>query len=301
MRRWQAGLLCCRSQRTLTGLGSAESDVPIQVSARSVGHGSTIYTMSVYNLRQSMRVTLACLGAVLVWGVLPPAASAQTVATIEPTFAPDRPGAQTSVTFAARLSNDAGGIPAALSKVVILLPAGFAETLQWPRSSGCSSAHLRAHGARGCPPRSQVGAGTALLAWQEGARTGYERARLGLFTGPTDGVPRLELLAEGMTPIRRRVVINVLLSLISAPYSAEMETIIPPIPTLPGQADASLVSFSVTVGPLSKALVSQRPSPWGELELFAPRRCPVGGYPWTVEFTYEGGATQEVDAAIPCR
>lgn len=248
-----------------------------------------------------MLVAATCLGATLALAGLPAAASAQTVAIIEPTFAPNRPGAQTSVTFAAKLANAAGGIPEPLSKVLILLPAGFAETLEWPTSSGCSSAHLRAHGARGCPPRSQVGAGTALLAWQEGARTGYEKARLGMFTGPTDGVPRLELLAEGISPIRRRVVMNVALSLISAPYSAEMETIIPPIPTLPGGSDASLVSFSVTVGPQSKALVSQRPSPWGELELFAPRRCPTGGYPWTVEFTYESGASQEVDAAIPCR
>jgi hypothetical protein len=245
-------------------------------------------------------MAMTCLGAMLTWGLLPPVAWAQTVASIEPAFAPNHPGAQTSVTFAAKLSNTAGGIPEALSKVVILLPAGFAETLQWPTSSGCSSAHLRAHGARGCPSRSQIGAGTALLAWQEGARTGTERARLGLFTGPTDGVPRLELLAEGMSPIRRRVVLNVGLSLISAPYSAEMETIIPPIPTLPGQGYASLVSFSVTVGPSSKALISQRPSPWGELELFAPRRCPLGGYPWTVEFTYAAGATQAVNAAIPC-
>ncbi len=248
-----------------------------------------------------MLAAVTCLGAMLAGITQPPAASAQTVVAIEPTFAPDRPGAQTSVTFAARLSSDAGGISAPLSKVAILLPAGLAETLQWPTSSGCSSAHLRAHGARGCPKRSQIGAGTALMAWQEGSQTVNERVRLGLFTGPTDGVPRLELLAEGEQPIRRRVVIYVGLSLISAPYSAEMETIIPPIPTRPGQGDASLVSFSVTVGPLSKALVPQRPSPWGELELFVPRRCPMGGYPWTVEFTYEGGVTQEVDAAIPCR
>jgi len=247
-----------------------------------------------------MLLAATCLAAMLAWVVLAPVASAQTVATIEPSFAPDRPGAQTSVTFAARLSNDAGGIPAPLSKVLILLPAGLAETLEWPSSSGCSSAHLRAHGARGCPPRSQIGAGNALLAWQEGPRTVNEKVRLGLFTGPTNGVPRLELLAEGQRPIRRRVVMNVSLGLISAPYSAEMETIIPPIPTRPGQGAASLVNFSVTVGPLSKALVSQRPSPWGELELFAPRRCPVGGYPWTVDFTYQGGVTQEVNAAIPC-
>jgi hypothetical protein len=257
--------------------------------------------MGVYKLRRAMLLAATCLGATLAWAVLPPAAAAQTVATIEPAFAPDRPGAQISVTFAARLSNDAGGIPAPLSKVVILLPAGLAETLLWPASSGCSSAHLRAHGARGCPRRSQIGAGSALLAWQEGSLTANERVRLGLFTAPTDGVPRLELLAEGQQPVHRRVVMNVSLSLISAPYSAVMETIIPPIATRPGQGDASLVSFSVTVGLLSKALVSLRPSPWGELELFAPRRCPVGGYPWTAEFTYQGGATQAVDAAIPCR
>ncbi len=260
--------------------------------------------MYLHKLRRAVFVALACSGATLPWAVLPPAASAQTVATIEPSFVPDHPGARTSATFAASFAGDGGALPAPLSKAIILLPAGFAETLQWPLSGGCSRAHLQAHGARGCSPRSQIGAGTVLLDWQEGSRTASERASLKLFTGPTDGEPVLELLAEGEQPIRRRVVMVLSLSLVSAPYSAAMEANIPPIPTRPGQPDASIVSFSVTVGPLGRPRSSHRRpaagSPWGELKVFVPRSCPLGGYPWTAAFTYEGGATQELTRTIPC-
>lgn len=234
----------------------------------------------------------------------PPAASAQTMATITPSFAPDLPGARTSVTFAASFAGGAGAPPAPLSKTVILLPADLAKTLEWPTTRGCSRAQLQAHGAQGCPPHSQIGAGSALVEWREGSSTASERANLQLFVGPTEGVYTLQLLAEGQRPLRRRVVISLVLFGVTGPYSGGMEASVPPLPTRPGLSDASVVSFSVTVGPSSRAegtrgggAATRR---WGEMELFVPRSCPAGGFPWAADFTYTDGSSQEVTAAVPC-
>ena len=260
--------------------------------------------MAFHTLRIGALAAVVGFAAALSFIVLPSPASAQTIATIAPSFAPDLPGARTSVTFAASFSGGAGALPAPLSKAVILLPADLAKTLEWPTTRGCSRAHLQAHGARGCPPHSQIGAGSALVEWQEGSSTVSERANLQLFVGPTEGVYTLQLLAEGQQPLHRRVVISLALFAITAPYSAGMEAIIPPLPTLPGQPDASVVSFSVTVGPPSQAADSRSSraadSQWGEMELFVPRSCPAGGFPWTADFTYADGSSQEVTTAVPC-
>ncbi len=234
----------------------------------------------------------------------PPAASAQTVATIAPSFAPDLSGARTSVTFAASFTGAAGALPAPLRKTVILLPADLAKTLEWPTTRGCSRAQLQAHGAQGCPPHSQIGVGRALVQWQEGSSTVSEQANLQLFVGPTEGVYTLQLLAEGQQPLRRRVVISLILFGVTGPYSGGMEAIVPPLPTRPGLPDASVVSFSVTVGPASRAAAVRGGGAaarrWGEMELFVPRSCPVGGFPWAADFSYADGSSQEVSAGVPC-
>jgi hypothetical protein len=229
-----------------------------------------------------------------------PAASAQTeggaVATLEPSFSPKQPGAFTAVGLGIRFTappSAPGGLPAAVRKAVIWFPAGLAapSSLSWPLTRGCSPAHLRARGARGCPPRSQIGSGSELLAWPEGSGTRTERARLKLFIGPTDGEYAFELLAEGRPPLRRRTVVTESLFAASAPWSAGMDVSIPPIPTRPGGPDATVLSLSVTIARVHGSVgLGER----------VPRSCPPGGYPWSATFTFADGSGQTANAAIPC-
>ncbi|MHB1808938.1 MAG: hypothetical protein ACYCU0_06545 [Solirubrobacteraceae bacterium] len=246
----------------------------------------------------------AALAAALTLLACASAASAQTVASIVPAFTPDAVGARTSTTLTASFSAGAGALPSPVKKLVILLPAGIAPHLQWPRTEGCSRAHLQAHGARGCSPRSQIGSGSALLQWRGASGVASERVSLALFVGPNDGAYTMQLLAEGRRPIRRRLAITFQLFAISAPYSGGMEALIPPIPTLPGQSDASLASFSITVGPTARPAASRRRratgSLWGEMGIFVPRSCPLGGYPWAADFSYADGASQQATATVPC-
>jgi hypothetical protein len=227
------------------------------------------------------------------------AAASTSTAAIEASFAPDTPGARTAATLGLHLSAPEG-VPTPLRKLTILIPGGLGgSTIEWPTTAGCSRATLQHRGAHGCPARSQIGAGSALIAWREGGHTVTEKAKLWEFVGPTDGPYELQILGEGTTPIHRRVVSTVSLAAISGTYSASLETAIPPIPTRPGQPNASIVSFSIITGNAHQPRFSGR-GLYGGMGLFVPAPCPSGGYPWLAELTYADGTTQLANTAIPC-
>jgi hypothetical protein len=225
------------------------------------------------------------------------AAADETVTKIEPSFSVDRGGARTAATLKVQLQGGENGVPPPLKKAVLHVPAGLAnEHLQWPTTLGCSGAHLRAHGARGCPPHSLIGSGSALLKWPEGGTTvGSEHARLWAFVGPTNGEYALEILGEGAKPVHRRVVMRVPLAAETGPYSAALEVLVPAIPAFPGERDASIAELNLTLGGTPSA--GHRPSGLG---IFVPRTCPEGGFPWEVDFTFTDGTSATAAATIPC-
>jgi hypothetical protein len=228
-------------------------------------------------------------------------AGTATVAAIEASFSPNRAGARTATTFGVHLSGGQNGIPTPVRRIVVRIPAGLGgANLEWPTTAGCSRATLQRRGARGCPARSQIGSGSALIAWREGSRTVTESAKLWEFVGPTNGAYQLQILGEGTTPIRRRVVSTVALAaLAGGPYSAALETAVPAIPTRPGEPNASIVSFSLTTGNARQPRFSGG-GRYGGLGLFVPSPCPAGGYPWAAEFTYADGSTQQATTAASC-
>jgi hypothetical protein len=228
------------------------------------------------------------------------AAPAPVLATIEASFAPDRLGVRTAVTFSFHITGGEDGVPPPLRKVLLLIPGGLSgPSLEWPTTLGCSRAQLMRRGARGCPARSQIGSGSALVAWREGSQTVTEHAKLWMFVGPTDGAYQLQILGEGTTPIRRRVVSTVSLAAISGTYSASLESVVPPIATRPRAPDASIVSFSITNGNAKQPRFSGR-GLYGGMGLFVPSPCPAGGFPWQAEFSFAGSPTQLATTAIAC-
>ncbi len=228
------------------------------------------------------------------------AAEAPTTATIEASFSPNRTGARTAATFGMHISGGEDGVPAPVRKLTLLIPGGLGgPSIEWPTTEGCSRAQLQRRGARGCPARSQIGSGSSVIAWREGGRTVTENARVWEFVGPTNGPYELQILGEGTTPIHRRVVSTVALAALSGIYSASLETTIPPIPTRPGAPNASIVSFTLTTGNAKQPRFSGR-GVYGGMGLFAPSPCPLGGYPWSAEFSFAGGATQQATTAIAC-
>jgi hypothetical protein len=248
-----------------------------------------IHTAVATRTLRAALVTLA-VAAVLCAAPAEPA-RAQTVATIKPSFSPDRLGARTAITFRVHFAGGEFGIPSPVRKVMVFVPLGL--VLGYPETLGCSKAHLQRHGATGCPPRSQIGSGHALMEARLGSQTLMERAKLWAFWDES-GPYAFEILGQGYTPLVRRVVFTEVLFISNAPYAGGLEALIPAIPTLPLEPDASVVDFSITMGS------AKRPKKPGEMEFFVPRRCPAGGFPWAAEFTYADGSIDKTTAAIPC-
>ncbi|HLI32425.1 MAG TPA: hypothetical protein VKU89_06785 [Solirubrobacteraceae bacterium] len=262
-------------------------------------------------------------------------AEGATTATLAPSFSPNSAGARTTVVFSARLSGPGGALPSPLTKLTAYLPVGLTGLrMQWPRTLGCSLRRLLAHGGRACPARSQIGSGSALLGWEEGGRILTARARLSVFVGPTDGPYVLEVLGEGQPPLPGRIGFTESLAAVSAPFSSSTEATIPAIVTRGGQ-HASTLEVTLAIGaPVGAAKATparaarkrgsdrralrsaprqrarlrraagahRRPHSGvrGEMKLYLPDACPVGGYTWEAIFGFAGGSTQTVRTQTPC-
>jgi hypothetical protein len=127
-----------------------------------------------------------------------------------------------------------------------------------------------------------------------GSQTITEDIGLWAFLGglQNNGLPAFEVLGQGYTPLDRRVVLSGAVRPDRAPYGEALSISIPAIPTLPLEPDASLVNFSLTIGPGKRTRDSNT--------VLVPSRCPAGGFPFAAEFTYADGSTGSAFTAVPC-
>jgi hypothetical protein len=230
--------------------------------------------------RRAFATGLAILGC-----ALPSSARAASFASIQPSFLPDRLGADTKLTLALRFSGGEQGVPAPLRTSVLELPAGMVIDLG--RVGGCPAGALQRRGAAGCPAAALLGRGHAVLEVHAGSQTIPEQAALSVFRGPNRGShPTLEILSQGSTPLDERTVSIALLAPDSAPYGSELTVATPPIPTLVYEPDASFVSLSLTIGRAGAITV--------------PRSCPAGGFPFAGTFDFADGSTASAQAVVRC-
>jgi hypothetical protein len=245
-------------------------------------------------------IVAAAIGALLTpAGAL--AASAQTAptgppptsATIAPSLFPDRLGAKGAVSFTIKYAGGAFGVPSPVRRTIVRFPAEM--TLDIPSLRSCSKQQLLARGPSGCPARSKLGYGQALVEARAGTEIVSEEVTLSAFLGPLRNlVPTVEVLGQGYTPLDERMVLTGTVLPASAPYGEELVMPIPPLPTLMFEPDASVVRFSLTVGALGRRRTRDSSS------VSVPRRCPVGGFPFSGEFTYADGSSGGTTAHVPC-
>jgi hypothetical protein len=187
-------------------------------------------------------------------------------------------------------------VPSPVRQSVLRFPAGM--SLDIPSLRACTVARLHAHGPKGCPAQSEIGSGHALAETHTGSQITTEEVELHAFLGPPDNLqPTFEILAQGYTPLDEQVMFTGKVLTAGAPYGEELEMSIPPVLSLPLEPDASIVTFSLTVGagrgtgthpPHSKSTVS------------VPRRCPAGGFPFAAQFTYADGSVGGALATEAC-
>ena len=219
-------------------------------------------------------------------------AQASTSATITPFLSPDRLGARASLTLAIHYAGGEFGVPSPVRSSVLQLPAGM--SLEIPSLRVCHAAWLRARGSGGCPARSRLGGGHALAETLEGSQIVTENLALWAFLGPPRNLePTFEVLAQGTTPVQESLVIAGSVISGSAPYGEQLVMSIPPVPTLPLEPDASIVTFSLTVGASHRRTGDRN-------AVLVPLTCPARGFPFAARFTYADGSGSSALARIPC-
>lgn len=236
-----------------------------------------------------LAVPLICAYMALAAGAF---AQASTSATITPSLSPDRLGARASLTLTIHYAGGEFGVPSPVRHSILELPAGM--TLEIPSLRVCRAAWLRARGASGCPARSRLGGGEALAETREGSQIVTENLALSTFLGPPRNLePTFEVLAQGVTPVQESLVIVGSVLAGSAPYGEQLVMSIPPVSTLPMEPDASIVTFSLTVGANHRRTVDRS-------AVLVPFTCPAGGFPFAARFTYADGSRGSALARIPC-
>jgi hypothetical protein len=222
------------------------------------------------------------------------ASSAGTSAVISASLTPNRLGAKSTLIFKIRYSGDGpSGVPAPVRRALLSFPAGL--TLAIPQLSSCSVPRLRARGASGCSPQSDLGSGHALVVAPLGSQTLSEAISLSIFLGaPRNLQPTVEILGQGLTPFDERVLLSATTLSGQPPYGEELEMLIPPIPTLPLEPDASMANISLEVGAPPRARAGNANA------VLVPSHCPQGGFPFAAEFTYADGSVGSASTTVPC-
>jgi hypothetical protein len=223
---------------------------------------------------------------------LPVPSPVPTSATIAPSLSPDRLGARAALTLTIHYAGGEFGVPSAVRHSVLRFPAGM--SLDIPSLRACAAARLRTDGPSGCPAGSEIGSGHALAETHAGSQITSEEVELHAFLGPPENLqPTFEIFAQGYTPLDEDVVFTGKVASANAPYGEELEMSIPPVPSLPLEPDASIVTFSLTVG-------GGRGRGRDRSTVSVPRSCPAGGFPFAAEFTYADGSLGSVLARVPC-
>jgi hypothetical protein len=219
--------------------------------------------------------------------------TAPTSAMIAANLRPDRAGARGVLALTVDYAQPQSSLPVPVRSAVLRLPEALGIDVPVLRS--CSAARLRARGPAGCPPQSLIGRGDALVGALLGSQLLDERISLWLFVGPLVNLqPTFEILAEGDTPFRERVVVAGRVTPDEQPFGEDLAIPLPPIATLPLEPPASVVSLSLTVGSPAAAR-SRRAN-----AVVAPRRCPAGGLPVAIDSTFADGTTATAGYSLPC-
>lgn len=223
----------------------------------------------------------------------PPPSFSPTSATIAPSLSPNRLGARSALTFTTTYGGGEFGVPSPLRQSVLRFPAGM--SIEIPSLHSCSAARLRARGPSGCPPQSEIGRGQAIAEVRAGSQILTEHVSMWVFLGPPHGsLPTVAILGRGHTPFDKQMVLTGTMLEDEAPYGEKLVLTLPPIPTLQFEPDASMLTFSLTLG------ASRRHRTRHTNSIVVPSSCPAGGFPFAAEFTYADGSNSSVLTRTPC-
>jgi hypothetical protein len=242
----------------------------------------------------------ALAGALTLYACSAGAAQAAQSATLHVSLNPERLGVSTTIAFAFQITAPGHALPPALTLLDVRLPPGMG--VDTSGLATCRRSALLARGPRGCPPDSQVGAGTVLVNVPLGDVIRPETAALTVFNAPRqDAHTTLLFYAAGRLPIATQLIFSGVI--VPGPLGQMIKASIPLIPTLPEAPDAALVAMSSTLGTRQLAYyrtVGHRRVRFTPKGATLPSRCPAGGFAFSAAFGFNDATTTTATTTVGC-
>ncbi len=246
------------------------------------------------------------VAAALVCGCVPATASAVTeVAALNASFSPNKLGAPTTLQFGFHLSTTEGVAPPPLSSISLSMPAGMNYTQTTLGLAICQPELLKEKGLAGCPADSRLGSGSAIVEVPFGTGVGHELPEIQALMGPPTAKSNIVVLfyANGITPVFAQLVFRGELLPASGLFSNSLVTVVPPISSVPGGADVSIISVESTIGPAHLNYTKKEHGKtvhFHPIGISVPEHCPSGGFPFKAEFGFQDGSTTSTTTTVPC-
>jgi hypothetical protein len=238
--------------------------------------------------------------------VLAPASAgaASELASLHASFAPNRLGAPTTITFGFHLSTSEGLAPLPLTALALRLPAGMNYTSTTLGLALCQPAALQARGLAGCPPNSRLGYGTALVEVPFGAGDGHEIPEVQAVAGPSPHGNLVVLFyANGLYPVYAQLAFSGEVLPDTGRFGSQLAVDVPLVTSVPGGPDVSIVDVQTTIGPSHLTYYHHRHGrlvPFHPRGVSVPERCPRGGFPFAASFTFQDGTSTSAQTSVPC-
>lgn len=266
--------------------------------------GAALVTCGTWVYDGLLRRALVAAVVIVFCACMPSAAGAQETAALHAYFAPDKLGVPTTIGFSFELSTSGGLAPPPLSRIDLYMPAGMNYTRTTLGLALCSFAQLEAGGAAACPPNSRLGQGDAFVEVPFGTGSGRELPTIEAFMGPpVKGNMVVLFYANGQAPVYAQLVFGGELLPLTGMFGSDLGTPVPPIPSVPGGPDVSIVKVSATIGPQNVTYFRNegaRTGPFHPRGVAIPMRCPAGGFPFSASFTFIEGGHATASTKVPC-
>ncbi len=168
----------------------------------------------------------------------------------------------------------------------------------------CQPSALLERGLRGCSPNSRLGYGTAYVEVPFGVGSGHEVPELQALSGPSPNGNLVVLFyANGIFPVSAQLAFSGEVLPDSGRFGSQLTTTVPPVSSVPGGPDVSILSVQTTIGPshlLYYKNVRGRRVAFHPRGVAVPERCPRGGFPFAAQFTFSDQSTTSAQTAVPC-
>jgi len=243
--------------------------------------------------------------SLLICGCFPAVAQSAEKVTLRTGFTPNKLGEPTTISFGFSITATGGQVPSPLTNVNLHLPAGINPATATLGDAQCETATLLLQGLEGCPPNARVGFGKALAEVVIGPDPIRESAQITVLNGPPEN-QRLVLLfyAEGITPVAAQLVFPAVIFLEpEGPFSGHIDAKVPPIASVPGAPDVSVLDFQSTLGPRGVTYyrnVRGKTVAFHPEGIAVPTSCPRGGFRFSADYTFMDGSVVTAKSAVPC-